>query len=450
MVIKAWANFSKRNNSTKQPSTAGTELNVRLKNDTSIQNPTFLLTGTFGTNYTYVQMAQFFYFVEDIIQVSATQMELVCSLDRMGTWKSYISSYSCMVDRAASSYDPLISDYLITQNHETTITVANTNFENFSASGSFLIRTVGVGGIKTYAVQESVISDLMQKLFGTATDSPLNLLVQNFPTAISNAMFNPAEHILSLKWVPIAYSKFVAIGSSVNSISIGWANYSYGVYDVTGMIITTDVAPFATPTVQYNDFRAYDNNWTQYNLYMPGVGCIPIDANIMKSTLSFNYAFDIDTGILTHYLIESDLSGDKIIGTYECSGGVDIPVSQVTANNILTTAGNVAMSAITKNPTGMVNGAMGVLNGVNDTPSIVGSQSSRSDWLLWTSYRLTARTFTSKDIPTATNGRPLNKVVTLGSLTGYVQCSNASIELPSDKSDRDLVNTFLNTGFYME
>ena len=34
--------------------------------------------------------------------------------------------------------------------------------------------------------------------------------------------------------------------------------------------------------------------------------------------------------------------------------------------------------------------------------------------------------------------------------SGYVQCQNASVDIPAEVSDREIINSYLNTGFFYE
>ena len=53
MNINVWTNFSKRVNSTLQP-TGGTQISVVLKENCSLENPVFIVS-TPITDYTYVE-----------------------------------------------------------------------------------------------------------------------------------------------------------------------------------------------------------------------------------------------------------------------------------------------------------------------------------------------------------------------------------------------------------
>ena len=47
-------------------------------------------------------------------------------------------------------------------------------------------------------------------------------------------------------------------------------------------------------------------------------------------------------------------------------------------------------------------------------------------------------------------GAPCMKEMVLSSLTGYVKCQNASVELNCFESERAVVENYMNSGFYIE
>ena len=48
------------------------------------------------------------------------------------------------------------------------------------------------------------------------------------------------------------------------------------------------------------------------------------------------------------------------------------------------------------------------------------------------------------------HGRPTMDTRTISTLSGYIQCSNASIECAALDIDKDTINGYLNSGFYYE
>lgn len=50
----------------------------------------------------------------------------------------------------------------------------------------------------------------------------------------------------------------------------------------------------------------------------------------------------------------------------------------------------------------------------------------------------------------AEQGMPYFKTATLSSLSGYIQCADASVSIPGNGSEQSVVNGYLNSGFYLE
>ena len=136
MNIRVWSSFTKRQNSTLQPSTTGsTQVTCVLKEETSIRNPSFILADPMP-QVTYVQAFGNYYFVTDIINMDAHRAEVVCSLDVLATYRSSILSYTAFVERSASNYDVYINDPLLSSRQIIVSESAiNTPLPSFCGSG---------------------------------------------------------------------------------------------------------------------------------------------------------------------------------------------------------------------------------------------------------------------------------------------------------------------------
>ena len=66
-----------------------------------------------------------------------------------------------------------------------------------------------------------------------------------------------------------------------------------------------------------------------------------------------------------------------------------------------------------------------------------------------TSY-LQARFYTVVNQNNSELGRPLYQTKTLSSLSGFCVCSGAEAATPAMSEENDLINNYLNTGFYIE
>ena len=79
MTIKYWNNFQKKINSTARPlDSAAVSVSATLKSPTSIENPTFILTGD-NFNINYVEAFGHYYFVNDVVSVRNGMIEVSCT-----------------------------------------------------------------------------------------------------------------------------------------------------------------------------------------------------------------------------------------------------------------------------------------------------------------------------------------------------------------------------------
>ena len=95
MNIKVWTDFSKRENSTKQPA-GGTTIDVHLKGPCSLHNPIFILSNPIG-KYTYVEAFGEYYFVDDVVNLNDSMCEVHCRKDPMATYKTAIGNTTAFV-----------------------------------------------------------------------------------------------------------------------------------------------------------------------------------------------------------------------------------------------------------------------------------------------------------------------------------------------------------------
>ena len=96
MTITIYENFSKKSNSTKRP-TGGTDIECFLKENTSIENPHFILKDmTFNTNY--IKWNDHYYFIDDIISLKNNLNEIVCVEDVLATYKADILKLTAFVN----------------------------------------------------------------------------------------------------------------------------------------------------------------------------------------------------------------------------------------------------------------------------------------------------------------------------------------------------------------
>lgn len=249
--------------------------------------------------------------------------------------------------------------------------------------------------------------------------------------------------------------------------------------------------------------------YSQYNLYFAPFGNIPIDSTkiMYASTLRVQWMIDFCTGNTIMKLLKGS-TGNEIVYTSISSLGVNLPVSSLVVHNALgvgliagylglkqvmdkphplTSAITSAWESMAENPVGAVDylakaltdgslftdfmGALGFKEtredhnintaidmGIDAIASALGqvqTQGQPDSFLAY--YEIPIMYAWFLDIPELDIdrfGKPLNKIKTLASISGgFCKCADSNIEfddaLPT-LSERNRVNSMLNTGIYLE
>ena len=464
MNIMVWSNFSKRKNSTKQP-TGGTSVTVTLKDQCSILSPVFILN-TLDFTINYVEAFGHYYFA-DVTNLDGNRSEISCTIDHLASFKSNISAYTGLVEYTSASSNIMITD----PRNRPTVEVANAHVSkafDFSTSttGCYIVGVAAKGGVKSgattfYALSSAGFSDICDKIY----DSGLWSQMWNQFNGVQNA-------ILTCFWVPfdLTFVSTYFTGGAIVNFCIGDEVVAASdCYNIASRIHTGGLAtpgsisvtfPFQFGGVQVPNY-VYKAPYTTITLYLPFVGEIELPADIAADNPKFtiDYQMDILTGDIIYYLNGEEAG---LIGTYTGNFASKVPVAGATYDAIgvvrgaITTA--IGLGGTFVNPTagiaGMFAGVGSAVNSLRLNSQSNGSISSALGGLFIDEAQIDVHTALpaepALDSWKAEQGMPYFKTSTLSSLSGYIKCSNASVDIPGDGAEQDAVNSYLNSGFYLE
>lgn len=468
MQITLYKNFSKKRNSTKQP-TGGTTANVVFKDGCSTENPIFLINGV-DLDVNYVGFNDGYYFVDDIILGNNNIYELHCSIDVLATWKTMIGSYRTYIERSESDYDVMQIDHLVSTTQRIDYQCKSETDLGFSNTGCYVFRVAGFEGPKIYATDTPAV---LGELYGNATYGVDSSIISTIVTSLGMSALDCTQYITSIKWFPIDLDDFVApnMGHQISSLPLGFWNvdltdgqgtYVYNVKEIVSQMI------YPIPTAQnpdgialniprpagISDYRLTDPYISNYSLYLPGVGTVQlnsVDAGNLTVHLNIVAYVDLITGVVTYKIY--DVTGGNIIATFEGMLGIDFPIVSTGLNpsGLLETFVGGVMSGITGGLGTLATApfemgkTMGHIQGSLSTGS-----GNRATWLRMPNAVVSLEMMETK--PPAANrvGRPLYEYKTINTLSGYVKCGAASIDIPGAGPNKDAVNAYLNSGFYYE
>ena len=481
-------NVSKRKNSTLQP-TLSASFDVLLKTPTSLHTPTFTINaGSF--NYNYLKWGDRYYFVTDVVSRNNNLWEVTAVVDVLATYKADILASTQYVSYSANGNDIWLPDNRIATDENIIVTKNAATVPLFSLIGCYILTVISKNGCESFNVTSgtlmSICADLAQWV-----DNIRELIeqIQNMDTSGTDP-FQAINHLGELLHaVALAMVKTGFMGNSRedalncirscvwlpfdSSIVSGASDSIYlGKYPTnkSGLLVTnipkTNSVSVAIPW-HFSDYRRATNE--DLYLYLPFIGNVSLSSSSLTgaTALTVNYSYCID-GSLTYEV----KAGNQVIGTYggNVAGTMPIGTAQTEGlGKIFTTS----LSHMQKAMSAGISAASGNIGAAADL-SALGKAASSYD-IINTGMTTHAGAIggvtcgagagLDKDVicysvahPTniepstmaATMGRPYQKPATLGNLTGYCQCANAHVAAAAEAQELDAIDTYLNSGFYIE
>lgn len=466
MNVTFYSGFSKRRNSTKQPS-GGTTKSVVLKENTSEMRPAFVVSNV-DWSWNYASWGGRYYYINDIVSEGNNLFRVECALDSMATFKSQIGAYSTLISRSDASFSGEVVDtiYPAKTNPYTLSASASTAglFTTDRSSGAVVMGIVGGSGLKFFIMSRSQFDNLCATLFPAFTQSPVDWFNAKVSEALVGGLNTIMDAIVLLKWIPVDVSLAQAqLGlTSVSSFYIGPLQLTgvSGVYELTGNTMVTIAArQIAFPDRSYTGVSQrgdwlYMPPFAYYTLKAPPFGDIQIDGTFLIPSQLYVQAtvrVEILSGNAQLWLTYYD-SGFKTIGTYDQNVAYDIKAGGSSGNFAGAASGIItaAASYASENAAGVVGGIASAAASLLPKPAYTGGGVSgpkpdmNSPWYAEATY------FNPVEENRAELGRPLGEVRTISTLPGYVQCALAQLSIPGHVEEMNEINTILSSGFFYE
>lgn len=498
MPTVSFGSFSKRRNSTKRPVSLSDQRTVKLKEATSVDAPTFILTGN-NFDHNYAKWDDRYYFIVDIRSIHNNMIEVDCVLDPLATYKADILASTQYV-----AYSSVLGDQWLADTRLPVLKSVNTSKSTaaistlFNASGFYVLTVVGKDGCNTFAVDLATLEKLLDKINDWSDDLIDDILAGNYPwsqgqSAVTydfsspeaatesfakmnmltgfagNAYESAPSCIRSCIWVPFFATPFVDTGKDLYLGQFN-ADINPRPFVIKGEPVSGSIS--INIPWHFSDWRR--SYCEDVYLYLPLVGMVSLSADNLaqSSSLTIKYSATATDGCVCYQVV----SGNQIIGSYggQCSANYPIGISQqASAGAIAQTAFeglhktvNAGFSAASSlNPVGIVAGAadagMTAIEAGYNTMNVamsrnnsciggVGGGAGAGLDLNVTCYTVAHDTIISPSDMQQTMGLPTMKPLQLSSCTGYCQCINAHVEAPAMAAELDAIDSMLNSGFYIE
>ena len=473
-VMTFYSNFSKRENSTKQP-TGGTSYNVAFKEGFSVMGGTIKLQSSFDTakNFTAANYENRFYKVDNVVSINNDIVDIILSLDALATYRSNIAAYRGLITRCPSGnvdtnniykddkVQPL-SDYIIREKE--------INLLDITQSICYQVRFKSTFLNEIYYMNTAALYDLANQL-----------------NSVLGTSLSLGEAVESILAVPIPIG--IIVGQDTNTVYINTMSLQINsgkvvrVTQPSTVSIKTGIVDFTNTYFKYTDFKKYDEDFTKLAVVYNG-SSTNIPTGVLRGNLQYSFEMDIfslDTRFeLTLWTEEN--RGDSLI--YSSVGNLGIPCSIGFGNaiyNSLKIATLVASRGATsvsqeinsdiRRSTKKKNrvkdsyqgdfyaesaaSSVGVLTDLSDVTkvsTVPATTSSYFSWELLTSFSIAITEYSSSPASVDENGYPVLAVTNINHFNsnGFYKFDNPNIEISAISSIRGLINNALEAGIYYE
>lgn len=470
ITVRLYKWFKKKTNSTKRPdsSITYTDYSCEVRSPSSLINPVVEISSSsniLAQGYTYANIAAFhgsaggkYYYVDDIVYDRGLWV-VYLKIDVLATYRGYISSTNLYILRASSNIDGSLTDTYFPATSE--ISTTDIFFDepasvSYGSSGRYVLNVIGKGntpGITSYQLTPAQMQNLMTALYTTADGYDWGDFTQGF----WNSLFNPEEKIVSCFWFP---KPLLTSGSGTVSMGLWDSGVSAAKLDQSSpgthsYQVNIPRHPQASSLGQYCNLKPY----SEYVLDMGFLPLIQLDNSKLLNdpTILIQIYPDPLTGLAEvkgiTYNTSPSAPNEQELFKLTAPYGVPINLSSQKNNLAGAITGVGAMVAGLATESVGLGAAVGIMSEsakqlegtITNSGTIGNIGGHRLDKVLYCRFR----TIAERDI--ANIGGPCCKVLQPQNINGYMVAAQGLFECDiATKSEIDMVNNFMTTGFYYE
>lgn len=473
MQVRFFTN-SKRHNSTKIP-TGGASYTCVLKDQSSKANPIIALKWDGSgdpTSYNQCWIGSYnkYYWIDNWTYADR-QWIASCSYDVLATYKQQIAQSSKYVLRAASEKRIHVLDNRYPAIMPPTITKYPVQLQDWptqSASaynnGYFVVGIVGQGnsfasgGIVYVQMQRAAFETMISNCFTKSYNewsamtggSDFGNSLKQFGQNLLKSVNNPFDYINSVKWFPFPFST-----SGSGTVKLGRIDTEAVAYGLASGLLSTNQIINLTPDPAEFDWEKIEP-YTTYNLVIPPFGQFNLDSRKVLAAGGIHiYVWnDAISGMSTLQVA----AGTDTIVFSGAQVGVPIQIAGIQADLISSisagaTIAGAAGAAVTGGLTAGIAAA-----GLSAMASAVGDgwyntvQSGSPGGLaaVTDDKALYVTKYAHVDMAPDEMGYPICEVLSLGGLSGYIQCADGELDVVASPEEHAQLAAFLTGGFFYE
>lgn len=484
--------FSKRENSTKRPTSGATSYSCTLIDDTSLMHPTFKLeigSNPIAKNYCYVPDFDRYYFINNIRSFQGFWY-IECTEDVLASYRGTIGSQTHYVLRSASEYDEYISD----SHYGAKITKTGTRLNQtgplyWSTHHSYIVGITGyaentstsqVGSVTYYQMDDVGLYNFIYYLMHDISSYVDITTAPYDDVGVQEALINPIQYIVSCIGMPVGFPDSYTAATKINFGYYHWNVTGSGKYrvlprgaqDYAYYNIGITKHPQASTRGKYMNAAPY----SEYTFHCGPWGDIPLDPALLvdEANLGYEIRYDLTQGMARIAIGPQNgsyqqVNGHKLLYCGQAKVGVDILLAQAIVdplqaqlswetgmNNVVATGVGSGLSTST------ASNLIKAQNTLQETyvdaiknkfPNCVSKGVPGSFLNLMDSTYgtyLLAQFYSVVDENIAEFGRPLCKLKQIDTLSGFILCENADAAITGTQEEAQQINAYLNSGFFYE
>lgn len=432
MEVTFYSNFKKRINSTKRP-TGGVSKTVYLKEPTDLHNPILKVQGNNLFEYNYFSIGNTYYYITSEVRCPNNWVEYTGNVDAMATCADDIKSTTAFIERCSGGSANILDTLVPAMTTRETLFTSAVGLPWAFSGGRYIVSFTNL--VQPAVMTQGEFSGLYDRLNDPSIYEQLkDLLTGGIENFITGATFIPMN-------VPAGGS----IELKTNSIPLG--------ISVQLLLTRYETQTLSLGLSDMPDSILKSSAYTEMELYLPFVGSVQlsIDPFMDDKSVTIQCGIDYGSGGL-FYIIKNS---SQTIATYNGSCAVSVGIGYSGSNLISTVGGAVTAigSLALSSWQGAIAGAGLAYSGLRGSTGQLSAASGNNAFAMDTNIRLSvSRKGIPEDITTKSNviGLPTYRTLSLGSLTGFVKCINATIESSEEMSVVQECNNYLNTGAWIE
>jgi hypothetical protein len=470
--------FSKRKNSTLQPTGTGTQIDLQLKSGTSLISPTFLITQSGKPSYNYVSFEGRYYFINDIVSVRQDLWEISCNVDALASWKSVIGSTTAMILYATGGRGDIPdqrigveSDMLI---DTSSAAIPGINISSIGA-GSVVLSVTGIGSFGDYFLDNRAdlpelldgMDNWMQSQGWAGLDDMANQLVYGGPAAdcVKNCIALPFSLADTTFSGNVGPAQQLYLGKYPCATAGGSPLMAHRIVNPVYRVTKNITIPWA-----YSDWRRH-SPYTAVFMYLPFIGMISLSSDEIEgeSSLDVTYAFNLTSGdiaveVQTASVVKVLATASTNVAMGMTFGSANVSVKQM-AQAAVTGIGGLAFAAgtalsggslliagaalfggVTSAAAGLIGGAGGDTHGGGGLSG--GAVCALTDHIMV--YTVSKQLTDTQANLNPIMGKPVMGKHTIGTYAGFVQTSGCQVAGDMFDQERETINRLCDGGIYYE